>query len=292
MVVGSGADGIISVGGGSSIDTAKGVIWHHDPEHLGAPLPHLCIPTTLSGAEYTTDAGITTDAGKRPLRHLRLVPTVVLNDPSAVATAGPNLLRPSLVNALAHCLEGAVSINGSPMTDAFYIHATRLLRASSTQLDTAGGLGNAQAASALAAIHQVPMGLAHALVHVIGGRLKTPHGMTHGIVAPVVMWFNARACSARQSLIAEAFDVSVARMDRQRVSLEAARAVQALVRSLGLPTGFRELGVDADVLESLAPEVIHDVGFATNPRHLGSWTDVVPVLRATWSGELDPAWWS
>ena len=162
-----GADGIVSVGGGSSVDTAKGVIWYQDLDQRRPPMPHLCVPTTLSGAEYTTDAGITTDVGKRPLRSQRLVPRVVVNDPSAVATAGLDLLRPSLVNSLAHCLEGAVSINGSPMTDAFYLHAMRLIRASSARLDTPAGLTNAQAASALAAIHQVPMGLAHALVHVI-----------------------------------------------------------------------------------------------------------------------------
>ena len=74
-------------------------------------------------------------------------------------------------------------------------------------------------------------------------------------------------------------------------SFGAARAVQAFVRSLGLPTGFRELDVDPGVLASLAPDVVHDVGFTTNPRPLGSWQEIVPVLRAAWSGELDSAWW-
>ncbi len=290
-VAASGADGIVSIGGGSSVDTAKGVIWYQDLEQRRPPMPHLCVPTTLSGAEYTTDAGITIDAGKRPLRSQRLVPSVVVNDPAAVATAGLDLLRPSLVNALAHCLEGAVSINGSPMTDAFYLHAMRLLRASSARLDTPAGLANAQAGSALAAIHQVPMGLAHALVHVVGGRLKTPHGMTHGIIAPIVMWFNARTCSTRQLPIADAFGAPANGMGGRDTSLGASRAVQAFIKSLGLPTGFRDLGVDLDSLESLAPDVVHDVGFATNPRPLASWTDVTPVLRAAWSGELDPAWW-
>src|SRR5690606_33526157 len=121
------ARAVLSLGGGSSIDTAKGVVWYLGPTLEYPPIVHIAVPSTFSGAEFTTDAGITIDGSKRVHRHHRLVPRLVVLDPTVPATAPVSLLRASLVNALAHCLEGCVSTGGSPMSDAFFLHAIRLI---------------------------------------------------------------------------------------------------------------------------------------------------------------------
>ena len=277
---------VLSVGGGSAIDTAKGVIWYYDEAAVTPPLIHVAVPSTLSGAEYTTDAGITTDGLKQVHRHARLIPHAVVLDPAAAATAPLELLRASLLNALAHCLEGVVSIRRSPMTDAFYLHAIRLLAAASERLRGLQGLADAQAAAALAALHQIPMGLAHALTHVVAGRCRTPHALTHGVMAPAVMRFNLPVAAAQQRHIAEAFGV---RVDGQRpaaAAWEAVTAVREFARSLQAPSSLRELGVPEAALDSLAEDARSDSGFVTNPRALNGVADVRQVLGWAWSGEI------
>src|SRR5581483_8320305 len=180
------ADCLVSLGGGSSIDTAKGIVWYAETEapELGPqPLAHVAIPSTLSGAEYTVDAGITIGVTKRVHAHPKIVPAIVVLDPAVAASAPPELFLASGLNALAHCLEGTVSINRSPMTDASYLHAIRLLSEAlpDVQAGDAAARGTAQAAAALAAIPSREMGLAHALVHAVGGRFRTPHAATHAI---------------------------------------------------------------------------------------------------------------
>jgi alcohol dehydrogenase class IV len=287
-VRGAGAQSVISLGGGSCIDTAKGVIWYSDEAMTATPLGHIAIPSTLSGAEYTTDAGITIDGLKRVHRHERLVPTAVILDPDVAATAPLPMLRSSLLNALAHCLEGVASLDASPMTDAFYLHAIRLIRSASSHLDTVEGRMAAQAASGLAALHQVRMGLAHALVHVIGGRHRTPHGVTHAIVGPAVMRFNLPELAARQAQIAAALGCDCDGDSAEESAWKAIDAVRDLAAQMGVVRSLHELGIPEAALDGLADDVLSDSGFATNPRPLTGAGDARVVLDWAWSGEIPP----
>lgn len=280
------ADTVVSLGGGSSIDTAKGVVWYADEESLAAPLIHIAIPSTLSGAEYTTDAGITFPEGKRVHRHPRIVPPGVILDPAVIATVPLEFLQTSLLNALAHCLEGLVSIGASPMTDAAYNHGIRLLNQSHTILDTDEGRYLAQGGAALSAIHQVPVGLAHALVHIVGGKFKTPHAATHAIMGPAVMLFNLPYVAKRQRPIAESFGVSTKGLDDHEAAWEAVKAARAIATNLGVPAGLRDLGVPEDRLMEIAEEVPNDPCFITNPKRIESTDETMTALRWAWSGEL------
>src|SRR5690606_22056740 len=204
-------DCVISLGGGSAIDTAKGVVWYAEteaPELSPQPLAHVAIPSTLSGAEYTEDAGITFGQTKRVHSHPRIVPALVVLDPAVAASAPLDLFLASGMNALAHCLEGAVSIQRSPMTDAFFLHAIRLLNEAlpAAQQGQAEARAEAQAAAAMSTIplFACVVGLAHALVHVVGGAFKTPHAATHAIIGPAVMRFNQPVVGVQQRLIAQA----------------------------------------------------------------------------------------
>lgn len=282
------ADAVVSLGGGSSVDTAKGIVWYIDEEAEEPPLVHVSIPSTLSGAEYTTDAGITLAEGKRVHRHDRIIPRVVILDPRVLATAPLDLLRMSLLNALAHCLEGLISIGSSPMTDAAYLHSIRLLHSASGKLDQEEGRWEAQAGAALAALHQVPVGLAHALAHVIGGRYRAPHGATHAIVGPAVMRFNIPVAAAKQVAIAEAVGVNLDGLSAEEGAWKAVIAVRQWAADLGIPPGLKDLGVPEDGIEVIAEEVPHDPSFATNPRELNDREDWKSVVEWAWSGEIPP----
>lgn len=286
LVEDSGADTVVSLGGGSSIDTAKGVVWYSNPDDEEATVTHIAIPSTLSGAEYTTDAGITFPEGKRVHRHSKIVPPGVILDPNVVATVPLEFLKTSLLNALAHCLEGLVSIGASPMTDAAYTHGIRLLNESHTELDTDKGRYLAQGGAALAAIHQVPVGLAHALVHIVGGKFKTPHAATHAIVGPAVMRFNLPYVAKRQRAIAESFGVSTAGLSDNQSAWEAVKAARGIATNLGVPAGLRDLGVPEDRLLEVAEEVPHDPCFITNPKEIESPEETMTALRWAWSGEI------
>jgi maleylacetate reductase len=286
LVADLGADTVVSLGGGSSVDTAKGVVWYADEESQMAPLTHIAIPSTLSGAEYTTDAGITFPEGKRVHRHPRIVPPGVILDPAVMATVPLEFLQTSLLNALAHCLEGLVSIGASPMTDAAYTHGIRLLNQSHSILDTDEGRYLAQGGAALSAIHQVPVGLAHALVHIVGGKFKTPHAATHAIMGPAVMRFNLPYVAKRQRPIAESFGVSTMGLDDHEAAWEAVKAARKIATNLGVPAGLRDLGVPEDRLLEIAEEVPNDPCFITNPKQIESTDETMTALRWAWSGEI------
>lgn len=286
-----GADSVVSLGGGSSVDTAKGVVWYAEtdaPELGPRPLAHVAIPSTLSGAEYTEDAGITFGDSKRVLSHPKLVPAVVILDSEVVAATPLELFLASGMNALAHCLEGAVSVQRSPMSDAFYLHGIRLLSAGLPLAREGDPSARAmcQAAAALATIPSLMVGLAHALVHAVGGRFRTPHAATHAAIAPAVMRLNQPAVGWQQRHIAEALGRNVRGLDAAEAAFEAARGVVALRRRLGLPDRLRDLGVPRERLAEAADDAPRDRYFSTNPGPPLTREQVLQALDWAWSGQI------
>jgi alcohol dehydrogenase len=215
-----------------------------------------------------------------------MVPPGVILDPAVVATVPLEFLKTSLLNALAHCLEGLVSIGRSPMTDAAYTHGIRLLNESHARLDTDAGRQLAQGGAALSAIHQVPVGLAHALVHIVGGKFKTPHAATHAIMGPAVMRFNLPYVAGQQRLIADSFGVDTRGLGDVESAWEAVKAARQIATNLGVPPGLRDLGVPEDRLLEVAEDVPHDPCFVTNPKQIESVEETMTALRWAWSGEI------
>jgi alcohol dehydrogenase class IV len=277
------ADVVVSVGGGSSVDTAKGIV-HLVRERTGRRLPHVAIPTTLSGAEFTYAAGITHGPKKR-IYGPDLFCEVVLLDPEAAAVTPCSLFLPSGLNAVAHCVEGIQSVDGSAIAEAMMLHAIRLLseslRAVQRDPDDLEARGRAQAGAALASmgIWGVSVGLEHALAHAVGGKYKAPHATVHAVLIAPVMRFNHPAVVRAQAAIAEALGVP-RDGDEAAAGRRGIERVTALLVDLGIPTGLRALGVTEDGLADLAEAAYHDPCFATNPRPVSSREDVVEVLRS------------
>ena len=277
------ADAVVSIGGGSAIDTAKGVV-HFRLEESGTRLAHIAVPTTLSGGEFTGAAGITHGPIKKLYRGPHMPASLVLLDPEASAITPLSLILPSGLNALHHCIEGVCSVRPNGMSDAMFLHAIRLLAATLPRMkahpDDLEARGQAMVGAALAAlaIPGVPMGMGHALAHAIGGRYKTPHATTHAILIAPVMQYNHDAVPTVQAAIAQALGVS-GNGDARRAARAGIERMRGLLVELGIPTGFSALGVSDAEIEDVAKAAMDDPCFPTNPKP-ASLGDVVEVIRA------------
>ena len=300
------ADILISIGGGSAIDTAKGIaallaeggplprlaVSFTPPDKkqvppLSAPkLPHIAVPTTLSGGEYSYSVGITEGGKKYILADPKLAPRTVLLDPEAARTIPSNLLAASGMNALAHCVEGIYSTHTQPITKALCLSgvsqlAEYLPRAVSRPEDSEA-LGEVQVGACLAGmgVYSAWTGIHHAIVHVIGGRFKVPHASIHALVLPYAMRWNLDATVDAQARIARAMGIN-ATSDRDAAAA-APQAVLEMNQRMGLPLRLRELQVPRDGLTLLAEDALRDFSVYTNPKPIHSSSQVLEVLEMAW----------
>jgi maleylacetate reductase len=281
LFISADADSVVSLGGGSSVDTGKGVVHLHLDEKMYA-IPHVAVPTTFSGAEFTQDAGITYGTEKEVHHGAHLMATVAVLDPEAALVTPASLLLPSGMNALHHCIEGVCSIKANGISDALFLRAIRLLSSSLPEiyLDTDNvdlrGLAQVGAALAALAIGDLPMGLGHAFAHAICGRYKTPHARTHALLIAPVMEYNRHAVPAAQAAIGEALGVNP-KQAPEAVAEEGIGRVRDLLVSLGLPKTLSELGI-RETDETLVENVMADRYFCTNPRNTER-EDILAVIR-------------
>jgi maleylacetate reductase len=277
------ADVLISVGGGSSIDTAKGVV-HFHREQTGQRPPHVAIPSTLSGAEFSRGAGITHGNVKKVYR-TDLFCEAVLLDPELTLATPSDLFLPSGLNAIAHCVEGICSIRANGVGEALLLHALRLLTRALREIVRHPGnieaRGRAQIGAALAAMGTVGMaaGLEHALAHVVGGRHKAPHALIHAVLIAPVMRFNHEAVVSQQAAIAAALGVSNDGLTEPELARRGIDRLVRLLDELGIPAGLGALGVTEADLPELVKLVRDDHNFATNPRPVETDAEVLGVLQ-------------
>jgi maleylacetate reductase len=276
-------DLVVSLGGGSAVDTAKGIVWYSQQRGV-VPTPrlHVAIPSTLSGAEFTADAGLSVDGHKRVLRNTSLIPTAIILDPAVLATSPRSLLRSSVLNAYAHCVEGMVSKGASPLTQAYHLHALQLLRLATSTLNSDGpdtstaDLVRLQAAAALAALNQISMGIAHVLVHSLGGLGTASHALKHGAIAPLALAFNASHAEDGLALLAGAFAVA-----QDPVSV--IRAVRTFARHLGAPRGLADLGLTETDRQIIVDRTINDPDLLTNIRPVAGPEEIRELLEIAWT---------
>jgi maleylacetate reductase len=184
-----GADGCITVGGGSATGLGKAVA-------LETGLPLVALPTTYSGSEMTPVWGLTDEHGKRTGRDPRVAPRTVVYDPGLTAGLPVEISVTSAVNAMAHAVEAGYAPDGSPMTDLMAAEATRSLLAGIDALLREPGSAAARADLLRGAwlagncLGATTMGLHHKLCHIVGGLYDLNHAWTHTVLLPYVMDFN------------------------------------------------------------------------------------------------------
>ena len=300
-------DGLVSVGGGSTHDTTKGVATLlgeggtiHDHQVIFEPpdkvilpdlspgrVPIIAVPTTMGGAEFSRGAGFADkDLGRKVLvADPGTIPCSIVIDGQALVTTPMSILLSTAMGQMRIAVETVYSTKHNPISDAMALSAISMLvkylpQCPGLDLDC---LLHTKTAASLASLAGVGgLGLNTATAHHVGGLYDVPHGDANAIMLPNTMRFNAEASADRQALIAQAMGIDTAGMSDQDAALAAADAVEDLRDSLGLPGRLRDVGVPEEGLELIAAATLHDRALATNPRPVTDAGPIMAVLRSSW----------
>lgn len=303
-------DALISVGGGSTHDTTKGIALLlaeggeiHDyevqftppdkvfiPEAPHEKVPIVSVPTTMGGAELSRGGGGFTDKalGRKILSSGQGTGhRVVVIDGKALATTPMPILLSTAIGQFRIAVESVYSTGHNPIGDAMALHAIRMLvgylpKSKNGDLDVLLNTKTAATLPMLAMAAVGGLGMNTAIAHHVGGLYDVPHGEANAVLLPHTMRFNLDASAQRQELIAEAMGVKTGQMTAEEAGLAAADAVARLCRDLDMPETLRDVGVPEEGLEFIASATLHDRGLATNPKPVSDAGPIMTVLREAW----------
>ena len=271
-----GADFMITIGGGSSMDTGKGIgIIVNNPEYYDvrslegvAPTKNrtvftIAVPTTGgTGAEATINYVITDVEKKRKFVCVdhNDIPDIAVVDPDMMASMPPALSASTGMDALTHAIEGYTTAGAWSLSDCLNLEAIKLiaknlLAAVANDPDGREGMALAQYVTAMA-YSNVGLGIAHSMAHTLGAVYDTPHGVACAMMLPIVMDFNKECTGEKYKAIAEAFGVDTTGMDVDTYRKAAIDAVQQLSVDVGIPTKLEKLAEEdlAFLCESAAAD--------------------------------------
>ncbi|MBR3863897.1 MAG: lactaldehyde reductase [Clostridia bacterium] len=282
----SGADCIVAVGGGSSIDTAKAIgIIITNPEFADvrslegvAPTKNPCVPiialptTAGTAAEVTINYVITDREKKRKFVCVdpHDIPVVAIIDSELMSTMPKGLTAATGMDALTHAIEGYTTKGAWEMTDMFHLKAIEIIARSLRKAvanDPSGredmALGQYVAGMGFS---NVGLGIVHSMAHALGAVYNTPHGVANAILLPTVMEYNAEATGERYREIARAMGVKgVDNMSQEEYRKAAVDAVKALSADVGIPADLKEIVKEED-LDFLAQSAMDDACRPGNPK--------------------------
>ncbi len=282
----SGADCIVAIGGGSSMDTAKAIgIIITNPEFADvrslegvAPtknpcVPIIAVPTTAGTAAEVTINYVITDAEKdRKMVCVDVhdIPVVAVVDPDMMASMPKGLTAATGMDALTHAIEGYITKGAWEMSDMFHIKAIEIiaksLRGAVENTDEGReGMALGQYIAGMG-FSNVGLGIVHSMAHPLGALYDTPHAVANAIILPTVMEYNAPATGEKYRDIAKAMGVE----DTEAMTLEQARkaaidAVKQLSVDVGIPTDLKDI-VKAEDIDFLSQSAFDDACRPGNPR--------------------------
>ena len=254
------ADSLISLGGGSPIDSTKIAVKELSENFVKPIIPHLAIPTTLSAAEFSHSAGMTDDTSKRKTgtRDRRLVPRFIFLDPKITVDTPSWLWACTGIRSLDHAMESIYSPRRQPYVDTLALESIRLLfRNLRSSTNNPGEIGPRLACQmaawmSFAGVQSVGTGLSHAIGRVIGATWDIPHGITSCLTLAQVMRHEAQRHPDRLAMIAQAEGQDSKGMSQNKLAMSAAERVGALVKDLGLSKRLSDYGIKKEDLPSIA----------------------------------------
>jgi alcohol dehydrogenase class IV len=280
-----GADGVVAVGGGSPMDTGKGVAFLATngvrlQDYIGqiipkAPLPSICIPTTAGTSSEVTNNIVFTDTETRfkfGLGSPNCAATRALVDPEMTLTLPPAITAATGLDALTHAIESYTSGGAYDLTKALALDAIRLI---GRWLPVAVEQGDDREArermmmaclEAGIAFNQSRLTIVHAMSHPVSGWCGTPHGVANAVLLPVVMAFNAPFAETDFAEVARALGVDTAGMTEAQAAQASVDKVRAMNVALGIPAGLGECGVTEDALEAMTNDAMKSGNVRLNPR--------------------------
>ena len=279
-------DFVISLGGGSPHDCAKGIAlvatnggsikdYEGLDQSTKPQLPLVAINTTAGTASEMTRFCIITDE----TRHIKMAivdkhttPLLSVNDPELMLKKPAGLTAATGMDALTHAVEAYVSIAANPITDACAIKAIELIQANLVNAVENGQDINAREQMAYAqflagmAFNNASLGYVHAMAHQLGGFYDLPHGVCNALLLPHVQQYNAQVVPARLKDIAKAMGVDVLSLSDEQGAAAAITAIKKLSVAVKIPKNLTLLGVKAEDIPTLADNALKDACGFTNPK--------------------------
>ena len=282
----SGADYIIAIGGGSSMDTAKAIgIIINNPEFADvrslegtAPtkkpsVPILAIPTTAGTAAEVTINYVITDVEKNRkfvCVDTHDIPVVAFVDPDMMSSMPKGLTAATGMDALTHAIEGYITKGAWAMTDMFHLKAIEIISqnlrgAVENTPEGREGMALGQYIAGMG-FSNVGLGIVHSMAHPLGAVYDTPHGVANAILLPTVMEYNAPATGEKYRDIAKAMGVEGTKtMTQEEYRKAAVDAVRRLSQDVGIPADLKEIVKEEDI-PFLAQSAYDDACRPGNPR--------------------------
>ncbi len=292
-------DLVISLGGGSPHDCAKGIALvaanggeiadYEGVDQSPKPqIPLVAINTTAGTASEMTRFCIITDEA----RHIKMAivdkhttPLMSVNDPELMLAKPASLTAATGMDALTHAIEAYVSIAATPITDAVAIKAMELIQAhlrtaveDGQNLEAREQMAYAQFMAGMA-FNNASLGYVHAMAHQLGGFYDLPHGVCNAILLPHVQSYNAKVCPERLKDVATAMGVNVEGMTNEEGAQAALDAIKVLSQDVGIPSGLTELNAKEEDFDTLAENALKDACGFTNPKQ-ATHEEIVSIFKA------------
>jgi lactaldehyde reductase len=282
----AGADYLIAIGGGSSMDTAKAIgIIINNPEYADVTslegaidtknpsVPIIAVPTTAgTAAEVTINYVITDEEKKRKFVCVdpHDIPVVAVIDAKMMSSMPKGLTASTGMDALTHAIEGYTTLGAWELTDMMHLKAIEIISRSlrkAVENDPQGredmALGQYIAGMGFS---NVGLGVVHGMAHPLGAFYDTPHGIANAVLLPYVMEYNAEYTGEKFKYIAEAMGVDTTGMSQAEYRAAAVNAVKQLSKDVGIPEKLHEIGVKEEDLQALSESAFADVCTGGNPR--------------------------
>ena len=282
----SGADYLIAIGGGSSMDTAKAIgIIIANPEFEDvvslegvAPtknkcVPIIAVPTTAGTAAEVTINYVITDAQKNRKMvcvDVHDIPVVAVVDPDMMSSMPKGLTAATGMDALTHAIEGYITKAAWEMTDMFHLKAIEIISKNLEKAVNNDPVGREEMALgqyiAGMGFSNVGLGIVHSMAHPLGALYDTPHGIANAIILPTVMAYNADATGEKYREIARAMGVvGVDDMTQDEYRKAAIDAVKCLAIKVGIPDSLKDIVKEEDI-DFLAQSAYDDACRPGNPK--------------------------
>ena len=284
----SGADFIVALGGGSSIDTAKGIgIVVNNPDFADVKslegvadtkhkaVPTFALPTTAGpAAEVTINYVIIDEDARKKMVCVdpNDIPAVAIVDPELMYSMPKGLPAATGMDALTHAIESYITPGAWAMSDMFELKAIEMIArhlpaavANGHDLEARNGMAVAQYIAGMG-FSNVGLGAVHGMAHPLGAFYNIPHGVANALLLPYVMEYNMPSSIQKYKKIAQAMGCDIQGMNDEAAAVAAVESVKQLSLKIGIPQKLSEIGVKEEDLEQLAQSAYADVCTPGNPR--------------------------
>lgn len=273
-----GCDVVISLGGGSCIDTAKAVAvlatnGGYVGEYMGenkianvTPVPHIAIPTTAGTGSEATDVTVITNTSnqvKMMIKQPAFLPGTAIIDPLLSKSSPKNVTAATGVDALSHAIEAYISRRSQPMTDTMALSAMKLITGNLLEAYENGDSVDAREAMSLGALQagiafsNASVCLVHGMSRPIGALFDVPHGFSNAMLLPAVLEFSKYDCVDRLADLGKIFSEEAENMSDEQAADFAVTSVKELCAALHIPN-LKTWGINQDSFEKVIPKMAAD----------------------------------